>query len=294
MKRSDFGRVWRAVPTVVVLVVGALLAAFSYSLFLVPFNITSGGVGSISIIINSFTGWNLGTLYLVMNIPLLILGYYQLGGWRFLSRTIFAVLVFSAAVDIFTNSLPQWLNHYPINDDILLNAIYGGILGGIGGGLLYRSGATLGGTGIISRILRRRSGIPMSQLFLYVDGVIILGGGLVFGWEIVLYGFLTLFINGLATDYTLEGPSVVRTVTIITDQPEVVGQALIDGLHRGVSRWEITGMYTGRSHSMLMCTVYRSQVNALRRAVVAADGDAFVTIGTAHQALGEGFRPLKK
>ena len=134
----------------------------------------------------------------------------------------------------------------------------------------------------------------MSQLFLYVDGLIILVGGLVFGWEIVLYGFLTLFLNGLATDYTLEGPSVVRTVTIITDQPEAVSQALIDGLHRGVSRWEITGMYTGRSHSMLMCTVYRSQVNALRRAVVAVDADAFVTIGTAHQALGEGFRPLKK
>ncbi len=294
MKRPDLSRVWRAVPTVLVLVIGALIAAFSYSLFLVPFSITSGGVGSISIIVNHFTGWDFGTLYLVLNIPLLILGYFQLGGWRFLSRTILAVLVFSAAVNIFTNSLPQWLDHYPINDDILLNAIYGGILGGIGGGLLYRSGGTLGGTSIISRILRGRSGIPMSQLFLYVDGLIILAGGLVFGWEIVLYGFLTLFLNGLATDYTMEGPSVVRTATIITDHPEAVSRALIDDLQRGVSRWEITGMYTGRPHSMLMCTVYRSQVNALRQAVVAADGDAFLTIGTAHQALGEGFRPLKK
>jgi uncharacterized membrane-anchored protein YitT (DUF2179 family) len=294
MKRPDFGRAWRVVPTIAALAIGALIAAFSYSLFLVPFSITSGGVGGISIIINSFTDWNFGTLYLVLNIPLLILGYFQLGGWRFLSRTVFAVLIFSTAVNIFTTYLPQWLDPFPVNDDILLNAIYGGILGGIGGGLLYRSGGTLGGTSIISRILRRRSGIPMSQLFLYTDGLIILAGGLVFGWEIVLYGFLTLFLNGLATDYTLEGPSVVRTVTIITDRPEAVGQALIDDLRRGVSRWEITGMYTGRPHSMLMCTVYRSQVNALRQAVVAADGDAFLTIGTAHQALGEGFRPLKK
>ncbi|MGD2079450.1 MAG: YitT family protein [Chloroflexota bacterium] len=294
MKRPNFRRFWRAVPTVSILFVGALIAAFSYSLFLVPFSITSGGVGGISIIINSFTGLNFGTLYLVLNIPLLILGYFQLGGWRFLSRTVFAVLVFSAAVNLFTNFLPQWLNQYPINDDILLNAIYGGILGGIGGGLLYRSGGTLGGTSIISRILRGRSGIPMSQLFLYTDGLIILAGGLVFGWEIVLYGFLSLFLNGLATDYTLEGPSVVRTVTIITDHPEAVSQALIEGLNRGVSRWEITGMYTGRPHSMLMCTVYRSQVNAMRQAVVEADNKAFLTIGTAHQALGEGFRSLKK
>jgi len=175
----------------------------------------------------------------------------------------------------------------------LINAIYGGILGGIGGGLLYRIGGTLGGTGIISRILQRKTGIPMSQVFLYTDGLIILGGGIVFGWEIVLYAFLTLFLNGLATDYTLEGPSVVRTVTIITDEPEAVSQALIRGLQRGVSRWEITGMYTGRPHSMLMCTVYRSQVNALRQIVVETDRNAFITIGTAHQALGEGFRPLK-
>ena len=293
MKRPDLGRAWRALPTLLILAMGALIAAFSYSLFLVPFNITAGGVGGISIIINSFTGWDIGTLYLLLNIPLLILGYFQLGRWRFLSQTVIAVVIFSVAVNVFTNSLPQWLDHYPINDDILLNAIYGGILGGIGGGLLYRSGGTLGGTSIISRILQRRSGIPMSQVFLYTDGLIILAGGLVFGWEIVLYGFLTLFLNGLATDYTLEGPSVVRTVTIITDHPEAVSEALIDGLQRGVSRWEITGMYTGRPHTMLMCTVYRSQVNALRQVIVETDGDAFVTIGTAHQALGEGFRPLR-
>ncbi len=293
MKRLNLGRIWRVVPTILVLIAGALIAAFSYSLFLVPFNITAGGIGGIGIILNNFTGWDIGTLYLVLNIPLMVLGYFQLGRWQFLSRTLLAVLVFSIAVNIFTNNLPQWLDPYPINDDRLINAIYGGILGGIGGGILYRTGGTLAGSGIISRILQRKTGIPMSQIYLYTDGLIILGGGLVFGWEIVLYAFLTLFLNGLATDYTLEGPSVVRTVTIITDQPEAVSQALINGLQRGVSRWEITGMYTGRHHSMLMCTVYRSQVNTLRQLVVETDQDAFITIGTAHQALGQGFRPLK-
>jgi len=97
MKRPDFGRIWRAIPTVLVFITGALIAAFSYSLFLVPFNITAGGVGGIGIIINNFTGWDIGTLFLVLNIPLLILGYFQLGGWRFLSRTLLAVVVFSVA-----------------------------------------------------------------------------------------------------------------------------------------------------------------------------------------------------
>ncbi len=283
----------RMIPSLLVLILGALIAALSYSLFLVPFNIAAGGVGGISIIINHFTGWPIGTLYLIMNVPLLVLGYFSLGGWSFLWRTVVAVIVFSIAVDIFVAGLPTWLEQYPLTDDVLINAIYGGILGGVGAGMLYRSGGTLGGTSIIGRILQKKTGAPLSQVYLYTDGLIILMGGLVFGWEIALYATLTLFLNGLATDYTLEGPSVVRTVTIITDRPEEVSQALITGLGRGVSYWDITGAYTGRAHSMLMCTIYRSQVMPLRQIVATVDREAFVVIGTAHQALGYGFRPLK-
>lgn len=281
------------IPRVLALILGALIAALAYSLFLVPFNIAAGGVGGISIIINNFTGWPIGTLYLVLNIPLLILGYFQLGGWSFLWRTVLAVLVFSVAVDIFVAGLPIWLDQYPLTDDVLISAIYGGILGGVGAGILYRSGGTLGGTSIIGRIVQQKTGAPLSQIFLYTDGLIILAAGLIFGWEIALYAALTLFLNGAASDYTLEGPSVVRTVTIITDHPDSVSKALIEGLGRGVSYWGITGAYTGRHHSMLMCTVYRSQVTTLQQIIIEVDKDAFVVIGTAHQALGFGFRPLK-
>ena len=281
------------IPRVLALILGALIAALAYSLFLVPFNIAAGGVGGISIIINNFTGWPIGTLYLVLNIPLLILGYFQLSGWSFLWRTVLAVLVFSMAVDIFVAGLPVWLDQYPLTDDVLISAIYGGILGGVGAGILYRSGGTLGGTSIVGRIVQQKTGAPLSQIFLYTDGLIILAAGLIFGWEIALYAALTLFLNGAASDYTLEGPSVVRTVTIITNHPDSVSKALIEGLGRGVSYWGITGAYTGRHHSMLMCTVYRSQVTTLQQIIVEVDKDAFVVIGTAHQALGFGFRPLK-
>lgn len=102
-----------------------------------------------------------------------------------------------------------------------------------------------------------------------------------------------MFLNGLASDYTLEGPSSVRTITVITDRPQAVAQALMAGLGRGVSHWQITGSYMDEAHSMLLCTVYRPQVNDVKRIVATVDPAAFVVIGMAHQALGAGFMPLK-
>jgi uncharacterized membrane-anchored protein YitT (DUF2179 family) len=290
-------RIWRSklfgeVRRQLLLLSGVLLAALSYSLFQVPYNIAAGGVGGIAIIINNFTNWPIGVMILVLNIPLWVLGYYYLGRWRFLGRTIIVVIVFSAAVDFFNIYLPDALDTFPITDNILLSAIYGGIAGGIGGGLVYRGGGTMGGTSITGRIIQIKTGIPLSQVYFYTDGIIVLTAGLVFGWEVALYAFLTLFLNGLASDYTLEGPSTIRTVTIVTDQPDDVVPALIERLDQGVSRWEITGGYTGHPHTMLMCTVHRPQVNNIKNLVAQIDPKAFVIIGNAHQALGAGFSPL--
>lgn len=174
---------------------------------------------SIIIIINHFTGWPVGMMILVMNTPLLILGLFSLGRWRFLIRTVVCVFVFSTATDLFIAYLPRCLPQYPITADVLLSALYGGIVGGIGGGLIYRAGGTLGSTGVIGRIIQQRTGVPLSHVYLYTDGMIILMAGLTFGWEIALHAFLTLFLSGLASDDILEGPSNVRTATIIMDRP---------------------------------------------------------------------------
>ena len=160
-------------------------------------------------------------------------------------------------------------------------------------GFVYRAGSTMGGTGILGRVIQKKTGVPLSQVYLYTDGVIVLVAGLVFGWELALYALLALFLSGLASDYTLEGPSSVRTATIVTSQPEAVAQALMKGLDRSVSRWQVSGSYTGQEYAMLLCTIYRPQVVDLKRIVAAVDPQAFVTIGLAHQALGASFTPLK-
>jgi len=286
-------RILQEIARILGVILGATISALGYSLFQVPYNIAAGGVSGLAIVINHFTGWPVGLMILVMNAPLMILGYLHLGGWRFVLRTLVGVAAFAAGTDILLAVLPRLLADLPITQDVLLSALYAGIIGGIGVGVVYRAGSSMGGTGILGRILQLKTGAPLSQVYFYTDGVIILIAALVFGWETGLYALLTLFVSGLASDYTLEGPSSVRTATIVTDEPERVSQALIAELGRGVSRWEITGAYTGERHAMIMCAVYRPQVADVKRVVAEADRDAFVVIGMAHQALGYGFAPLK-
>ena len=286
--------IWQETPRAILLLIGTFLLAFGYVMFQVPFNIVAGGLSGLALIINSFTGWPIGVMYWVMNIPMFILGFIYLGRWSFLIRTLIAVTIFSFLIDWLQLVLPPLITPYPVTENLLLATIYGGIIGGIGSGLLYRAGGTVGGTSIIGRILQNKTGMPLSQTYFYADGIIILLAGIVFGWEIALYGLLMMFISGLASDYTLEGPSTTRVVTVITNSPKNVSAALLTELGRGVSFWEITGAYTGEQHYMLTCTVSRPQVSQVRNVISDVDPHAFVTISMGHIALGEGFGRLSK
>jgi uncharacterized membrane-anchored protein YitT (DUF2179 family) len=294
MFKERLGRAWAETRRLALMTLGVLIASFGYAVFLVPYNVSAGGLGGVSLIVNHFTGWSIGLLYLLLNIPMLVLGYFYLGRWRFLYRTVIAVVIFSVATDLFIAYLPRMVDQYPLTENVLLAAIYGGIIGGIGGGLIYRAGATAGGTGILGRVVQIKTGIPLSQIYLYTDGIIVIAMGLVFGWEISLYAMLALFLNGIASDYVLEGPSSVRTVTIVTGHPQEVAKAIITELGRTVSEWEVVGGYSGETRTMLMCTVHRPQVHELKSIVLDADGEAFLVIGDAHQAFGGGFTPVKR
>ena len=286
---SAWKKGWHNVKIGLMLTFGAILGAWAYVIFQMPNNIVAGGLSGVSLIINNFTGWPVGLTYWIMNAPLLILGYYNLGRWRFVLRTLYTATIFSIAIDIFVIYLPIWMDTFPLSNDLLLNSIYAGVVGGIAGGIVYRAGSTFGGTGIIARVVQQRTGLPLSQAFFFADGVIIFTAGLVFGWNIALYGFLVLFLQGVASDYTLEGPSSTRTATIVTNHPRQMSEALMVKLDRGVSYWKITGAYSRQQRYMVTCTMYRSQVNSVKRVVTEVDPAAFLTIGISHRAVGEGF-----
>ncbi len=268
------------------IVLGSLLSAFAFSTFQVPFNLAAGGVSGVGIIFNHFTGFPIGLTVLALNIPLMVLGYFHLGRWRFVTSTALAVLCFSIGIDLFDLYLPDVVANWPITDDRLLASIYAGVLFGIGMGVIQRAGGTVGGTSIPARILYERMGFPMSQSYLYTDGGVILLAGLVFRWEVALLAALTLVFGGIFSDYVLEGVSKVRTATIVTRKPEDVRWAILYQLRRGVSLWPIEGGYTHSPRTMVFCTVLRSRVADLKYAISTVDPDAFMVIGVAQQVVG--------
>jgi uncharacterized membrane-anchored protein YitT (DUF2179 family) len=264
------------------LTLGAIILAVNINIFLAPSNLAPGGVMGIAVIINAMLGWPLGLTMLIFNIPLVILGFFYLGRYNFLIHTLTVVLIYSFGADL----LAGWLPASGITDDLLLNAIYGGVLGGIGSGLIYRGNGTSGGTGILARVIQFRTGMPINQIYLFTDGIVVLIAAILFGWEIGLYSLITLFIWGVVVDYVLEGPSVVRTATIITDKPQEIGEAVLNRLRLGVTSWSAQGMFTATKHTLLFCTVSRADVDTLKSTILAVDPDAFVVIGHGHQAVG--------
>ncbi|HSR31234.1 MAG TPA: YitT family protein, partial [Anaerolineae bacterium] len=187
-------RLWPAAQDYFLVTVGALLLAVNMNLFLAPANIAPGGVSGTAIIINHLTGWPIGLTMLVLNVPLVVLGFLYLGRFRFLTRTVYAVLLYTLGVDL----LALWLPAGGLTDDVLLNALYGGVVAGLATGMVYRGGGTTAGTGTLSRVFQIKTGLPISQLYVLVDGGVILAAGLVFGWEQALYALITLFVWGIA------------------------------------------------------------------------------------------------
>lgn len=270
------------------LTAGTLIVAINFNVFIRPTHIAPGGVSGLALIVNHFTGWPLGVTTLLLQIPMLVLGFYFLGRFHFLASAWYIALLYSFTVDFTAPYLA------PLTDDLLLNTFYGGVAGGIGLGLIFLGRGAFAGTGIISRIVQLKTGLPITQIYMMVDGGVIFLQGLLFGWEVSLYALLMLFVWGLATDYILEGPSVIRTAFIITTHPEEISQALFEKLGVGITGWASEGMFTKAQKTTLFCTVYRPDIGLLREVVAQVDPHAFVVIGQGHQARGGVLRPKQQ
>lgn len=269
---------------------GALLQALAIRLFLVPAGLVNGGISGLAQIINHFTGLPIGMMILVGNLPLFFIGWRFLGGRRFAMRTAYAVVTIAAFTDLLVLVLPA----DGLTSDLFLNALYGGVTSGIGYGLVYRGQGTSGGSDILARVLNNWRGISISQSYLLTDSLIMFLGGLVYSWENALYAIVMLYISGAAAEVSTEGANVVRTALIITAQPEAVTAQILEYLERGVTILSGKGAYTGSDRPVLYCVITRPEVTQLKTLVHECDPDAFIVIGQAHEAFGEGFRPLTR
>lgn len=281
------------------ILLSSLIQAFSLRVFFVPANLASGGVSGLSQLINHFTGWPIGMMVFIGNIPLFVLGWRFLGGRQFALRTAFAIVTYALFTDLIvrtplfeaSGAAPQLIHE--LQGDIFLNSLYGAIVSGIGYGLVYRARGTSGGSDILARILNYYRSIPVTQSYLIVDTAVILGAGFVFGWKAALYAMIALYVSGLVAETTLEGGGTVRTAMIVTKRPEEVSNRVLEELERGVTVLEGTGAYTGVDRPVLYCVISRAEVASIKAIVHEVDPQAFMVIGMAHEALGEGFKPLK-
>jgi uncharacterized membrane-anchored protein YitT (DUF2179 family) len=288
INQIDFS--WKSIRDYILIIIGAFIQALSLRLFLVPSHLVSGGLSGAGQILYYLYNWPIGLVVFLGNIPLFILGWRYLGGPRFATRTILAIVAFSG----FTDLLLSQTGRSAFTPDPFLNTLYGGIMMGVGLGIVYRGRGTSGGTDIIGRILNRQFGLSISMAYLVTEALVILAAGVFFNWEIALYGLLMIYISGIAADRVLEGSNVIRDVMIITEKMDAVSQALMDELERGTTIINARGGYSKQDRPILYCVVTSSEVMQLKTIVHDIDPNAFMVVGSANEALGEGFTPLRE
>jgi len=280
----------RALRDYLLILLGSLVQALSLRLFLVPASLVSGGISGAAQLLHYALGWPIGLVVLAGNLPLFVIGWRYLGGPRFASRTILAILSFS----IFTDLLIYLTGNSALTDDPVLNTVFGGLLLGIGLGIVYLGRGTSGGTDILGRILNRKLGISISMAYMITDSLVVLMAGFVFGWEKALYGLLMIYLSGVAADLASEGANITKAGFIITLKPDAVINAIQDELDRGVTLIPVVGGYTRQERAMVYCVVTASEVMRLKTIVHEVDKNAFMVIGQVSEALGEGFKPLQE
>ena len=261
------------------LTVGPFIAAFALEVFLVPNNIIDGGIVGVSIIVSYLTKINLGLLIFVINIPFFLLAFNKIGK-KFVLQTFYAIGMLSLALNIFTT------HHLPTTDDLLLCTVFGGIILGTGVGLVLKNEGSLDGTEIMSLVLSKKFGFSVGEWIMLFNVFIYGAAGLVFGWNRAMYAVLTYFIAFRVIDVVLEGLNSAKSIEIISDQAEEIGQELIEKLDIRVTYINGVGGYSGAKKTIIYCVVSRLELARMKEIIKNADPNAFITIVDVHEAYG--------
>ena len=289
IKEKPFSRKWFL--SYGFIVVGSFILASAFVLFFTPYKIIPGGVYGISIVLHYVLGTPIGMMALCFDIPLTIIGMKVLGP-RFGFKT---VLGFSLTA-VFTDTLTWLWGFEPlVNGDALLSSIFGGLLCGLGLGLIFRSKATSGGSDIVAAIIAKYTKLPIGQLMIMVDSVIVLLGLFVFqDWKIPLYSWIAIFITGKVIDGVLEGINYETSLFIISEKHEEIRDKIINNLNRGGTIIEGQGMFNMAERKIIFTVVSRRELVILEEYIHQIDPKAFLTVFNASEILGEGFKSLKE
>ena len=268
------------------IVVGSILYVISVKSFAAPMQIPSGGVSGIALLTNYLWNLPIGVVTMALNIPLLLAGFKGLGR-DFFCKTMF-MIVFSSILTDMAGFLPVF------EGDILLAAIFGGILKGVGYGLIIRTGGTSGGVDVIGKFMYKHFSVQMGTTSMTVNvGVLLLSAFGLGSLELLMYGIIMQYAVSNMTDMVVYGSDHQKKTLIVTKKPREVADALMERIGHGVTALEGKGMYTGEERLVLMCVIRPHEANAVKKLVLEIDDTAFIMLSDVNEVLGRGFKQLR-
>lgn len=280
--------VQRTVIEFIQVLIGSAIVAIAFNAFLFPNQIASGGVSGISIIIESIFGIEPAYTQWALNIPLFIAGVLFLGG-SLIGSIMYGVKTLVGTVFLpFVVYLTRGME--PATTDPILAALFGGACVGLGLGIVFRSHASTGGTDLAAQIISKYTGLSLGISVFFIDGLIVISSGIVFGLEYALFAVIGLFATGKTVDLVQTGFGYSKMAYIISDHEEEVKQGILTEVDRGVTKLVAYGGYTNQKRPMLLCVVSKNEVTKLTQIVKRIDPDAFVIVTNATEVLGEGFK----
>ena len=264
------------------LVFGSIVAAAGFALFILPCSLAPGGVSGVAVIINHLIGYKVGLVNLIINVPLFLLAQKKLGK-DFLIKSLIGTVLLSIFIDLFPQiNLAQ--------SDMLLAAIFGGILTGSGLALCFASGGSTGGIDILTKlILVKRPDFSVGNMMLMLDGIIIVVSMLVMSAFGGLYSLLTVLVSTKTIDFIVSGYSQAKLYWIISDKSEEISKKIMVELGRGVTIVEATGAFSSKKKNTIVCLVGRQDVLKLKQIIKKADSTSFAFVLPATEVLGNGF-----
>lgn len=274
----------KRVKKFLVVTIACIIYGAGISLFVDPNDLAPGGFTGLSVMLNRLVPLETGSIYMLLNIPVICLGIWKFG-WKFTVSTLYAILTVSAATNVFSKMEPA--TRVPI-----LGAVFGGILIAVGMGLVHRNSATTGGVDIIIKCLRQKfPHMKTGTLMLIMDAAIISLSGLVFGnLDSVLYSIIAAVATSVVLDMVLYGRDGAKLIYIISDQSDTITARILGEIDIGVTHLSGTGAYENKEKKVIMCVVRKPLAHKVEEVVKQEDSSAFMIITSATEIYGQGYK----
>ncbi len=255
---------------------GSVLLGLAFNMFLLPHEILSGGITGVAMIFSLMTPINAGIWLLLLNIPILVLGWMKLGK-LFILNSVYSVAVTSVTM--------LYIPVMKLTEDALLSSVFGGVLVGIGVGFIIRFYGSTGGFDVVGLLLTMKRDIPLGFMVFGLNSLVVFVSGFIFSWELAMYTMASIYITGLVVD-RIHTRHIKLSLMVVTTQGDAVKKKMLANLYRGITVTDGEGAYSGNKVKVLYTVITRYELAHVRPLIKEIDPHAFVSITETMEVMG--------